>query len=79
MTRAKEHLYLIQPLRFFRTQQHRFGSGYTIAPRSRFLTDDMLTLYTRGGAPMPKTVADSVAPTPVVNIDIGTRLREMWS
>jgi len=28
MTRAKEHLYLIQPLRFFRTQQHRFGDGH---------------------------------------------------
>lgn len=28
MTRAKEHLYLIQPLRFFRTQQHRFGNGH---------------------------------------------------
>jgi DNA helicase II / ATP-dependent DNA helicase PcrA len=79
MTRAKEHLYLIQPLRFFRTQQHRFGNGHTIAPRSRFLTDDMLTLYTRKAAPMPKTVADSVAPTPAVNIDIGARLREMWS
>jgi len=24
MTRAKEHLYLIQPLRFFRTQQHQW-------------------------------------------------------
>jgi DNA helicase-2/ATP-dependent DNA helicase PcrA len=37
MTRAKEHLYLIEPLRFFRTQQHRFGNGHMIAPRSRFL------------------------------------------
>jgi DNA helicase-2/ATP-dependent DNA helicase PcrA len=36
MTRAKERLYLIQPLRFFRTQQHRFGNGHIIAPRSRF-------------------------------------------
>jgi hypothetical protein len=48
-------------------------------PRSRFLTDDMLTLYTRRATPMPKTVADRVAPTPAVNIDIGARLREMWS
>jgi DNA helicase-2/ATP-dependent DNA helicase PcrA len=79
MTRAKEHLYLIQPLRFFRTQQHRFGNGHTIAPRSRFLADDVLTLYTRRAAPTPKTAADRVAPTPAVNIDIGARLREMWS
>ena len=27
MTRAKQHLHLVQPLRFFHTHQHRFGSG----------------------------------------------------
>src|SRR5215831_17016882 len=47
MTRAKQHLHLVQPLRFFRAHQHRFGSGHTIAPRSRFLPDDILPLFTR--------------------------------
>ena len=61
MTRAKEHLYLIQPLRFFRTQQHRFGNGHAIAPRSRFLPDDVMTLFTR-------TVA-STALSPVTTRD----------
>ena len=77
MTRAKEHLYLIQPLKFFRTQQHRFGDGHNFAPRSRFLTDDMLTLFTRTGAPMPEAAAD-MPPQSVVSIDIGARLRGMW-
>src|SRR5438105_11797421 len=53
MTRAKQHLHLVQPLRFFRTHQHRFGSGYTIAPRSRFLPDDILPLFTRRAAATP--------------------------
>ena len=78
MTRAKEHLYLIQPLRFFRTQQHRFGDGHNFAPRSRFLPDDMLTLFTRTAAPMPVAAANTPAPQSVVSIDIGARLREMW-
>jgi ATP-dependent DNA helicase UvrD/PcrA len=78
MTRAKEHLYLIQPLRFFRTQQHRFGNGHMIAPRSRFLTDDMLTLFTRTAAPMPGAVADTPALQSGISIDIGARLRGMW-
>jgi DNA helicase-2/ATP-dependent DNA helicase PcrA len=78
MTRAKEHLYLIQPLRFFRSQQHRFGDGHMIAPRSRFLTDDMLTLFTRMAAPMPVATAATPASQAVVGIDIGTRLRAMW-
>jgi hypothetical protein len=30
MTCAKQHLDLVQPLGFFRTHQHRFGSGHTI-------------------------------------------------
>jgi DNA helicase II / ATP-dependent DNA helicase PcrA len=78
MTRAKEHLYLIQPLRFFRTQQHRFGDGHMVAPRSRFLPDDILTLFARTAAPMPVAAADTPAPQPVVSIDIGARLRGMW-
>jgi DNA helicase II / ATP-dependent DNA helicase PcrA len=78
MTRAKEHLSLIQPLRFFRTQQHRFGNGDMIAPRSRFLTDDMLRLFTRKAAPMPVAAADMSAPQAGVSIDIGARLRGMW-
>jgi hypothetical protein len=42
----------MQPLRFFRTQQHRFGNGFMIAPRARFLPDDMLTLFTRAPGPI---------------------------
>jgi DNA helicase-2/ATP-dependent DNA helicase PcrA len=78
MTRAKEHLYLIQPLKFFRTQQHRFGNGHIFAPRSRFLSDDMLNLFTRTVAPLPMAAAAETPPQQVVNIDIGARLRGMW-
>jgi DNA helicase II / ATP-dependent DNA helicase PcrA len=78
MTRAKEHLYLIQPLRFFRTQQHRFGNGHMMAPRSRFLPDDMLALFTRMAAPMPEATADTPVPQSAVSIDVGARLRGMW-
>jgi len=78
MTRAKQHLHLVQPLRFFRTHQHRSGSGYTIAPRSRFLPDDILPLFTRRAAATPEAVADTLAPQPVVSVDIGARMRGMW-
>jgi DNA helicase-2/ATP-dependent DNA helicase PcrA len=79
MTRAKEHLYLIQPLRFFRTQQHRFGNGHIIAPRSRFLPDDLMTLFTRSVAAMPTAAGDTLAVQAPVSIDIGAQLRGMWS
>ena len=63
---------------FFRAHQHRFGSGHTIAPRSRFLPDDILPLFTRHAAATPEAVADALAPQPVVRVDIGARLRGMW-
>ena len=78
MTRAKQHLHLVQPLRFFRTHQPRFGSGHTIAPRSRFLPDEILPLFTRRAAATPEAVADTPVPQPVVSVDIGARLRGMW-
>jgi hypothetical protein len=48
------------------------------APRSRFLPDDILTLFTRTAAPVPRAAADMPAPQPVVSIDVGARLRDMW-
>ena len=79
MTRAKQHLHLVQPLRFFRAHQHRFGSGHTIAPRSRFLPDDILPLFTRRATVTPEAVADTPVPQPIARVDIGARLRGMWA
>ncbi len=78
ITRAKQHLHLVQPLRFFRTHQHRFGSGHTIASRSRFLPDDVLPLFIRRAAATPEAVADTLAPESAAAVDIGARLRGMW-
>jgi DNA helicase-2/ATP-dependent DNA helicase PcrA len=79
MTRAKEHLYLIQPIKFFRTQQHRYGNGHMFAPRSRFLPEDILPLFTRTTAPMAVLADNTPAPQSAVSIDIGARLRGMWA
>jgi DNA helicase-2/ATP-dependent DNA helicase PcrA len=45
MTRAKQHLHLLQPQRRFRTQQHRNGDGHVYVPRSRFIPDGILGLF----------------------------------
>ena len=36
MTRARDHLHLVQPLRMFVEQQHRHGDRHVYAPRTRF-------------------------------------------
>jgi DNA helicase-2/ATP-dependent DNA helicase PcrA len=78
MTRAREHLHLVQPRRFYRTQQHRLGRGHILAPRSRFLADEILGLFTRVGGSPPSSVADGHAAGPASRVDISIRLREMW-
>jgi hypothetical protein len=49
-----------------------------MAPRSRFLADDILPLFTRRAAATPEAADDTPSPQPVVSVDIGARLRGMW-
>jgi DNA helicase-2/ATP-dependent DNA helicase PcrA len=53
MTRAREHLHLLQPSRFYLAHQHRHGRAHVMAPRSRFLPDEVLGLLP--AAPLPQT------------------------
>ena len=78
MTRAREHLYLVQPRRFYRTQQHRHGRSHLLAPRSRFLPDEILDLFSRVASSVPFPTADRQPAGPTPRVDISIRLREMW-
>jgi DNA helicase-2/ATP-dependent DNA helicase PcrA len=77
MTRAKEALHLVHPLRFYIRQQRRFGDRHVYAPRSRFLPDAVLDHFERvahGGQAANDGPAVSGA-----RIDVAARLRDMWS
>ena len=78
MTRAREHLHLLQPSRFYLAHQHRHGRGHVMAPRSRFLPDEVLGLFTRRATASDCT-ADEMLAGPAAPVDIGARLRDMWS
>jgi DNA helicase-2/ATP-dependent DNA helicase PcrA len=77
MTRAKDGLHLIHLLRFYIRQQRRFGDRHVYAPRSRFLPDELLDRFERvthgGGAANDGPGCDQP------HIDVGARLRAMWS
>jgi hypothetical protein len=49
-----------------------------MAPRSRFLPDEVLGLFTRRATASDHT-ADEMLAGPVAPVDIGARLRDMWS
>ena len=84
MTRARDDLHLIQPLRFYVHGQHRRGDRHVYAPRSRFLPDSILGLFERvaqASAPANGTTRGAArpdAPSLVPVVDVATRLRQMW-
>src|SRR5437764_464515 len=47
MTRARDHLHLVQPMRLFRGHQHRHGDGHILTLRSRFIPDGILHAFER--------------------------------
>lgn len=79
MTRAKNSLTLVHPLRFFIRQQSRYGDRHVLTPRSRFITDEMLDLFERGSYAPVATAANDARPTGAPPfVDVATRLRERW-
>ncbi|HET9993440.1 MAG TPA: 3'-5' exonuclease, partial [Kofleriaceae bacterium] len=76
MTRARDHLHLVQPLRMFIEKQHKFGDRHVYAPRSRFLTDDIVERCER--VVRGRGIAGLVAEPAAVTVDVASRLRAMW-
>jgi len=77
MTRARQHLHLMQPMRLFRSHQHRHGDGHVLTLRSRFIPESILDMFERrahgnaGYQPVPAT-------RPLIRVDVAARMREMW-
>jgi DNA helicase-2/ATP-dependent DNA helicase PcrA len=78
MTRAKDHLHLIIPQRFYAHTQRRNGDRHMYAARTRFIPADILYLFARCAWPQASTAA-AAKPTPAEKVDIPARLRRMWN
>jgi len=78
MTRARQELHLVAPVRFYVTQQAPGGDRYVHGARSRFLTDAVLQRLERATWPAePEGVREGAAPS-AARIDVATQLRNMW-
>jgi DNA helicase-2/ATP-dependent DNA helicase PcrA len=78
MTRAKNALALVHPLRFFIRQQARRGDRHVFTPRTRFIPDAILDRFERS-APALGTPQNDVAVTPgPPALDVAARLRAQW-
>ncbi|NNC76941.1 MAG: ATP-dependent helicase, partial [Woeseiaceae bacterium] len=77
ITRAKQSLTLISPLRFHVTQQRRDGDKHVYGARSRFITDRLqatLSACFRGRT----EASEHAGPQSSTTIDVASRMREMW-
>jgi DNA helicase II / ATP-dependent DNA helicase PcrA len=77
MTRAKQELHLIAPVRFYVTQQSRLGDRYVHGTRSRFLTDAVLERFERSAWPAGPEAGAPPA-TVGARVDVAEQLRRLW-
>jgi DNA helicase-2/ATP-dependent DNA helicase PcrA len=78
MTRAKQSLSLIAPLRFHVTQQRRDGDRHVYGARSRFLTDRLLTTLDQRFAGRSGAEPGGFRVRSDKQIDVAARMRQMW-
>jgi DNA helicase-2/ATP-dependent DNA helicase PcrA len=78
MTRAKQELHLVAPVRFYVTQQSRSGDRYVHGTRSRFLTDPVLARFERTAWPEQPEGTAPAAEAPGARLDVAGQLRQLW-
>ena len=78
MTRARESLQLIAPLRYHVTQQRRDGDKHVYGARSRFLTEKLIGTMQPCFHGRNESTAQYLRPKTDKQIDVASKLREMW-
>jgi DNA helicase II / ATP-dependent DNA helicase PcrA len=77
MTRAKDHLHLMVPQRFFAYQQRSNGDRHMYAARTRFIPDSILHYFESCAWPVATQVSTR-RKSERDPVDIGAQLRRMW-
>ena len=78
MTRAKQSLSLIAPLKYHVTQQRKDGDRHVFGARSRFLTAALLTRMDRHFFGRAEPDPGAQAARSNKRLDVAGKLREMW-
>ena len=81
MTRAKQHLELLVPQRFFVTEQAKLGDRHVYASLSRFITDRAGAHFERVAAQRAPGGDGAAGPNgvPNVKIDLAARVWDRWT
>jgi DNA helicase-2/ATP-dependent DNA helicase PcrA len=79
MTRARDQLHVVHPLRFFIRQQHRHGDRHVYAPRTRFIPDEILDRFERRSHGHRRHPDAPLRPATSTRVDVAARLRDLWA
>jgi len=79
MTRARHHLHLLVPQRFYVTQQAAYGDRHVYASISRFLPESIRDRFEHVAPAAPDAAMQLSPALPVDACDRGARLRSAWS
>jgi DNA helicase-2/ATP-dependent DNA helicase PcrA len=78
MTRARRHLALMVPQRFYVTQQRRFGDRHLYGGLSRFIPPEVAVHFDPAGPSAPTWASGPLTPPPGPVLDLARRLRDRW-
>ena len=78
MTRAKQSLSLVSPLRFHVTQQRRDGDRHVYGARSRFMSDPLLATMDARFAGRPESEGGAFRVRSDKRIDVAASMRKMF-
>ena len=78
MTRAKDHLHLVVPHRFFVHQQRSNGDRHMYAVRTRFIPKTIAKHFEQRAWPTLARETASTTKQTATPVDIGARLKSMW-
>jgi ATP-dependent DNA helicase UvrD/PcrA len=80
VTRARDELHLIVPQRFFTHGQAAYGDRHVYAARSRFIPEALVGLFDCTAWPVAGAdPGEGPGPCESLRLDIGARMRGMWS
>jgi len=79
MTRAKQELHLIAPLKYYVTKQSRTGDAHVYGARSRFMTQALLEWFEQKAWPAPSSARGRLHENrSTVRVDAAAAMRAMW-
>ena len=81
MTRAKNHLHLVVPQRFYSYQQSKSGDRHVYAALSRFIPDSLFQHFDPCAWPVVTEAIQAVAKephSPIATVDVSARARALW-